>query len=211
MLLMARHPKLCFQIGSLICFLLSACNPRLEDATAVTAPTETITAPQPIGSTPLVGTNVQAFMIWIPPVLGPDTEAGSILSEHLSAFEATNPQIGIHLRVKDENGASGILQTLSAASLAAPSTLPDIVVLSPNALHTAALKGLISPLDEIVDAPQLPEWYEYAISAAYVDGTFVGVPFSSEASGAQKARVVYNSHCQFRKWSFKCTVFVPDS
>jgi len=66
-------------------------------------------------------------------------------------------------------------------------------------LHTAALKGLISPLDEIVDAPQLPEWYEYAISAAYVDGTFVGVPFSSEAQAFAYRREAYET--EPKKWA----------
>jgi len=199
MLRMARHLKLLFQIVLLFCVLLSACTPGVEDALPVTTPTETITAPQPVGSTPLPETTIQAVTIWIPPLLGPDTEAGSILSEHLRAFEATNPQIAVHLRVKDENGASGILETLSAASLAAPSTLPDIVVLSPTALHSAALKRLISPLDEIVDAPRLPKWYEYAISAAYVDGTFVGIPFSGEAEAFAYRREAYET--EPKKWA----------
>jgi ABC-type glycerol-3-phosphate transport system substrate-binding protein len=199
MLGITRHLKLLLLFClSLLC-LLAACNPAGDETTPVQESTETITAPQPVGSTTLPTIDLQAVTIWIPPSLGPDTEAGQILSNHLAIFDETNPQIDIHLRVKDGDGVSGILETLTSASLAAPSILPDIVVLNPTALHTAALKGLIIPINEIVEAPQIPEWYEYSISAAYVDDSFVGIPFSSEASAFAYRRDAYEA--EPRKWA----------
>jgi ABC-type glycerol-3-phosphate transport system substrate-binding protein len=178
---------------------LAACVPVGEDTPVVSAPTETITANQPADSTPLPSSDTQVATIWVPPSLGPDTAAGLILSEHLAEFQSTNPQISVNLRVKEESGVSGILETLTAAHLAAPSTLPDIALLNPTALHIATLKGLISPLNEIVEPPQPPDWYEYTISAAFVDDLFVAIPLSSEASAFAYRRAAFES--EPRKWT----------
>jgi len=186
------------QIGILICILLTACNPGVEDSTPLSTLAQPSQTPELQDTTPLPEGNTSSVTIWIPTLIGPDTEAGTILSEHLTLFEEANPQIEISLRVKAENGVSGILETLSAARLAAPSTLPDIVVLSPTALNVATLKGLLSPLNEILDTPQMPEWYEYAISAAYVDGMFMGIPFASEAKAFAYRREAYEA--EPRKW-----------
>jgi len=182
----------------MICFLLTACNPGVEDSTPLSTLAQPSQTPEIQDTTPLPEGNTSSVTIWIPTLIGPDTEAGTILSEHLTLFEEANPQIEISLRVKAENGVSGILETLSAARLAAPSTLPDIVVLSPTALNVATLKGLLSPLNEILDTPQMPEWYEYAISAAYVDGMFMGIPFASEAKAFAYRREAYEA--EPRKW-----------
>jgi ABC-type glycerol-3-phosphate transport system substrate-binding protein len=194
-----RILKRCLQTGILLCFLLTACNPGVEDSTPLSTLIQPSQTSELQDTTPLPEGSTSSVTIWIPTLIGPDTEAGTILSEHLTLLEEANPQIEISLRVKAENGVSGILETLSAARFAAPSTLPDIVVLGPNALNAAALKGLISPLNEILEIPQMPEWYEYAISAAYVDGMFMGIPFASEAKAFAYRREAYET--EPRKWA----------
>jgi ABC-type glycerol-3-phosphate transport system substrate-binding protein len=48
-------------------------------------------------------------------------------------------------------------------------------------VNTAALKGLIVPLDGLLDRPTGPSWYDYALAAARMDGGFYGLPFASQA------------------------------
>jgi ABC-type glycerol-3-phosphate transport system substrate-binding protein len=167
-------------IGFLACIILIACSPAVEDQTPIvtsTPPPVTATPPEPSEQP---SQDLQTFTIWIPPLLAPDTQAGSLLAEHLASFQNAYALINIEIRIKEESGPSGILETLSSASLVAPSTLPDIILLDPTDLNTAALKSLIEPLDQLFPTPNTPEWYAFAINAAFVDGIFYGLPFFSE-------------------------------
>ena len=168
-------------MGLLVCLLTGSCKPDGEATPLVPSPTPRLETILPTRTSDQPNDESQSLTIWIPPLLGFDTPAGSMLNEHLANFETAHNHIDINIRVKENDGPSGILETLSSASLVAPSTLPEIVLLDPTTLNTAALKGLIEPLDQIIQSPQTPEWYPFAIEAAFVDSTFYGLPFMSEA------------------------------
>ncbi len=142
-------------------------------------PTATPT-PQIIASPPSLPNTIT---IWIPPTFAPDltTLAGTLLAERLTAFKQANPGISVSLRLKEESGPGGLLETLTAASNAAPAALPDVVALDPIALNSATLKDLLSPLDGLVAEPETPEWYDHALSTTRTNGGFLGLPFASEA------------------------------
>jgi multiple sugar transport system substrate-binding protein len=173
--------------------LITSCNPSAESPTIEVTATPTLETALPTESTPLPDNNVEAITIWIPPLLAPDTPAGSLFAEHLTTFEDAYTFFSFDVRVKGESGPSGIIETLSSASHVAPSTLPDIVLLDSAALNAAALKGLITPLEGIIPRPETPAWYEYAISAANVDGTFYGLPFMSEAEAFAYRKEAYEA------------------
>ena len=121
--------------------------------------------------------------IWVTPTFAPDltTLAGTLLAERLTAFRQANPGIIVSLRLKEESGPGGLLETLITASNAAPAALPDVVALNPIALNSASLKGLLFPLDRLVAEPEAPEWYDHALSTTPTTGSFFGLPFASEA------------------------------
>ena len=168
-------------IGLLVCFIIGACNPAVEDQTPIVTSTPPLITAVPTEPSEQPNDDSQTFKIWVPPLLAPDTTAGSLLVEHLTSFQDAYALLEIEIRVKDESGPSGILETISSASVVAPSTLPDIVLLDPVNLNTATLKGLIEPLDQILPTPKTPEWYSFAINAAFVDSIFYGLPLCSEA------------------------------
>jgi ABC-type glycerol-3-phosphate transport system substrate-binding protein len=99
----------------------------------------------------------------------------------LAGFEEAHPGINILVRTKDANGPSGLLDSLAAASIAAPAALPDVISLDPVSLQAATINGLIVPLDGLVPEPASPEWYEHALGTARVDGDLFGLPFAAEA------------------------------
>jgi ABC-type glycerol-3-phosphate transport system substrate-binding protein len=121
--------------------------------------------------------------IWLTPTFAPDpsTPAGALLEERLIAFQQSNPGISVIVRLKEEQGPGGLLETLLAAYNVAPSVLPDAIAIDPTTLTSAALKGLLIPLDGLVAQPSSPEWYDHAISTTYDLGGFFGLPFASEA------------------------------
>lgn len=121
--------------------------------------------------------------LWLPPSLDPGAEstAAELLQQRLDRFQSDHPELRLEIRIKAEAGPGGLLESLRAASEAAPEALPDLVVLSPSSLHAAALKGLIQPLTGVIDPPESESWYAHAVEAATIDEAFYGLPLASDA------------------------------
>lgn len=125
---------------------------------------------------------VDVITIWVPTFLAPsdETPEGKLFLERLNAYEELNPEITIQIRVKAGSGPAGLLETLIAANAAAPSALPDIVAFNPSSLISAALKGLVVPLNDISEPLTQPKWYQHAIESVFIGDAFFGIPFISD-------------------------------
>jgi ABC-type glycerol-3-phosphate transport system substrate-binding protein len=121
--------------------------------------------------------------LWVPPQFNPasGTPAGLLLQARLDEFHSRNPRISIETRVKAVSGPGGLLDSLTASSAAAPQALPDLVALPRNLMETAALKGLLLPLDNLTKAVDDPDWYAYASSLARLQKNIYGLPFAGDA------------------------------
>ena len=69
------------------------------------------------------------------------------------------------------------MESLSAASRAAPATLPHLVTLDPEALSTTAMSGLLAPLPQLANSS---DTYAFADETSRVDGIRYAQPFASE-------------------------------
>jgi len=125
----------------------------------------------------------QVLTIWLPPQFDPGngSNAGALLQKQITDFMQKNPDIRVQVRIKAASGPGGLLETLSAAAAAAPDALPSLVVLSRNDLETAALKGLVYPLETLSQALIESDWYEYARQLSSIQGTDFGLPFAGDA------------------------------
>ena len=126
----------------------------------------------------------QVLTIWVPPEFDPngDTAAGRLLALRLKEFSQQNPDVeSVEVRVKAAAGASSLLDSLTAASAAAPGALPSLVALRRADLETAALKGLIYPMDDLASTIDDPDWYPYARQMALIQGSMYGLPFAGDA------------------------------
>jgi ABC-type glycerol-3-phosphate transport system substrate-binding protein len=121
--------------------------------------------------------------IWLPPEFDPEgnSPASQLLKTRLDEFAAENPDVRLEVRVKALDGEGGMLDSLVAASAAAPLALPELVLLPHPALESAALKGLIYPYDGLTSLMEDPEWFEYARQLAHVKSSTYGVPFAGDA------------------------------
>jgi len=99
----------------------------------------------------------------------------------LAAFQAANPGITIQVRVKAASGAGGLVDALAITSAAAPANLPGLIALTRSDMETAALKGLIYPLDALSSQVDDPDWYDYAHQLAFIQGSAYGLPFAGDA------------------------------
>lgn len=143
-----------------------------------TPPPPTATEQPPAPATPAS----RELTLWVAPMFAPnpDTLAGALLADRLAEFEDGYPGVSINVRIKSRSGAGSLLETLTAADTAAPSTLPDLITLDTYSLSQAAGLGLLIPLDGSVEIPAEPEWYPYVLASLRFDSQTIGMPFASE-------------------------------
>lgn len=180
--------------GLFLALMLSACDvlpfeiPWLGDD--MPSPTQPVDEVSEITSTPEeipvveeTPSPVTSLTLWVPPEMDPalNSVASILFSNRLDDFSAANGGIEIDVRVKAASGAGGLLDALSATSAAAPAALPDVIVLSRPDLESAALKGLIFPMDGMSSSPDDPDWYSFTREMALIQGSAYGLPFAADA------------------------------
>lgn len=171
----------------------SAAPPASPATTSVTStlvgpsatPTPQIETPSNVtpAGTVLPTTNARVLRIWLPPEFDPNAgnPPARILKQRLDDFEAEHPGLELDIRIKADEGEAGLVNSLSVTSLAAPAVLPDLIALSRPALETAAMKGLLHPLDGLSTTLDDTNWYEYARQLGRIQSTGYGLPFAGDA------------------------------
>ncbi len=125
----------------------------------------------------------QIVRIWIPPQFDPNgtSMASGLLRARLDQFESESPTARLDVRVKALDGPGGMLDSLVAASAAAPSALPDLLLLPRALLESAAVKGLLYPYNGSTTIMEDVEWFEYAHQLAQLKESTYGIPFAGDA------------------------------
>lgn len=143
-------------------------------ATPARTPTQTVSAPPE--PTPIL-------RVWLPPEFDPaaQNDAAKLLAQRLAEFADGHPGLKIDVRVKKTEGENEIVDVLSLTGVAAPSTLPDLIVLSRPDLEAAAIQGLLHPIDGLSTALDDPNWYGYARELGRIQNTGYGLPFAGNA------------------------------
>ena len=171
-----------------ICLASCAANP-FARPTSNPVSTQTSTPAAPAVTPSLAPTQAATpappdkLVIWLPPQFDPnaDTPASILLKDQLDAFSAAHNNIPIEVRIKGATGPGGLLDTLSAANVAAPLALPDLVALSRSDLEVAALKGLLKPFNGSSSASNDVDWFAYARQMTLLQGSSFGLPFAGDA------------------------------
>lgn len=180
-----KRGKTTFLICCLLGFVVSAGCSALPSPNATPAATP---SPSPLPTmTPTIdiGTaqpEVFTIRVWVPPQFDPagDNSAARLLQAQLDEFTALNPGTQLEVRVKAATGPGGILSSLSATSAAAPLAVPDLVALRREDLESAAIKGLVIPLDGRTDAFEDSDWLAYAIELSSIEENIFGLPFAGD-------------------------------
>lgn len=126
---------------------------------------------------------VTELTIWVPPEMDPalETEASQLFADRLGAFSELHDGLEIHVRVKAASGVAGLLDSLTAASGAAPGALPDLIALPRTDLEAAALKGLIYLLEGLTQIPDDADWYPFTREMSLLQGSTFGLPFAADS------------------------------
>jgi ABC-type glycerol-3-phosphate transport system substrate-binding protein len=119
--------------------------------------------------------------LWLPDSLDPyDENAGtSALGIELNGFMQDYPDVQVRVMMKKSRGPGGIYDLLSTASVAAPSVLPDVVILSETDLKIAADAQMIQPIEDI-DLDDA-DFFSFTLQDVSLGDSFYGVPFVLQA------------------------------
>ncbi len=127
----------------------------------------------------------QILRIWLPPEFDPDadTNAGALLRARLVEFQNRRPDLILEVRIKSVEGQASLLNSLIAAKQAAPSAMPDLIALTRPDLESAALQGILHPIDGLTTLLDDPDWFPYARPLAHIQNSTYGLPFAANLLG----------------------------
>lgn len=147
--------------------------PATSTSTPVSIPTATITV-EPASS---------SLRVWLPAEFNPNGEGpiAELLARRIAEFRIKHPDLQIDIRIKKAEDDGETLNALSVTSAAAPSALPDLILLSRSDLEVAARLGLLHPIKDLSTSLDNPNWYSYAQQLGRVQNTGYGLPFVGDA------------------------------
>ena len=165
-------------VGVLAVLALIGCESAMPTPTSAPAtatpdePTPTATptrVPQP---TPMI----TMLELWLPQELDPygEQEGAQVLADQLAVFSDTYPNLQVKVVLKEAHGRGGLVDSMRTAKAAAPSVLPDLVVLDAADLDTVAGSGLVQPLDGLLTS-SANDRFPIASSLGRIDGQTAGL------------------------------------
>ncbi len=164
--------------------LLAACVGAQNGQPTPTATPLVQVAPSPTPTA--TATPLPVLRVWLPPELAADEVAGAdVLRTQLEGF-ALAEGLTLDLRLKPVSGPGGMLPTLAAAALVAPDALPEALLLPRQALESAALKGLLLPLNELdasLTAANHASFFPFARDLGLVQDVPYGQALAGQALG----------------------------
>lgn len=121
-----------------------------------------------------------SLSLWLPEPISPiaNDRASFMMADQIATFHTAQPDIEIEPRLKKAQDVGGIMETLKAASVVAPSALPDITLLRRSDLVSAAQSGLIQPLEGTVTSSILGDLYPAALQLGQVNDVLYGLPYA---------------------------------
>ncbi len=164
-----------------LAFLLTACVAPTPSPTP--SPPPTAPPPSPTPTAPrLPGPLITTLTLWLPEELNPygDEPGADRLSGRLADFGAAHPDLQVQVIIKKSRGRGGLLDFLRTASVAAPSVLPDLVVLDEADLQLAAQAGLLQPLDGRIPPDLEADLFPFAVGLGRAGDTTFGLPLAAE-------------------------------
>jgi ABC-type glycerol-3-phosphate transport system substrate-binding protein len=175
-----RHRAWWSVFSGLVLLLLTACVAPTPSPAPSPPPTEPLPSPTP--TPPLPGPLITTLTIWLPEDLSPyrDEAGADLLAGRLADFGAAHPDLQVQVVVKKSRGRGGVLDFLRTASVAAPSVLPDLVVLDEADLPVAAQAGLLQPIDGRIPPDLEADLFPFAIGLGRVGEATFGLPLAAE-------------------------------
>jgi ABC-type glycerol-3-phosphate transport system substrate-binding protein len=163
--------------------------------------TLTLQAQTPPAPTPTPEPGPITLTVWLPDELASADEplARAEFNRQVQAFNASQDNIIVEVRLKMVSDTGGIMSTLRAASSVAPGALPDLTLLRRQELVPAQRDGLIQSFEGKLPPAQVNS-LDTAFKLGQVNNQWVGLPYLLELE-----HLVYrpsSGTTEIRGWSY---------
>ena len=134
--------------------------------------------------------------LWLPEELDPYGKwpGADVLAQQLDDFGDAYPDVQVDVIVKKAHGRGGLLDFLRTARDAAPSILPDLIVLDAADLETAAGSSLVQPFDHLLSPTEGNDPFPFATELGTVDGQTVGLVIGADMQHLAYRPTLFDSY-----------------
>lgn len=171
--------------------LLAGCGPLAVPPTPTPVQTPAVPPVPTSEPTPTAALRAQAdgtvtLRLWIPEELSLYSQApgAEVLTSQLADFASTYSDLRVEVTVKKAHGRGGLLDFLRTARDAAPSVLPDLIVLDAAELEMATAARLIQPLDALLSPSQANDRFPFAVQMGQVNTYTMGFLIGAQVQHA---------------------------
>jgi len=179
------QPRFLMTLVIAVLSAIVACSPQLSGAPTAVADATDLPPVTPTAPTATLAPTARpnlTLRFWLPDSLaGLDSvDAGDVLSEQISEFEQSFPNIEVELRLRAASGTGGVLETIRTAVQVAPGALPDVTLMRLQDFRAAAQEGLLQPLSESDLIVGEDDFMPAVAALGQIDGQWLGVPSTLE-------------------------------
>ncbi len=169
-------------LWGLLLVLLTGCSlvppPVTQPPSAIPTATPPPTATATVTPPPEHG--LLTLTLWVPDFLDPYAEetGAAVLETQIASFSQAHPDVQVQVIVKKGRGPGGLYNLLSTAYEAAPSVLPDLIVLETTDLQAAIQGEFVQPLG--IARGDEETYFSFALNGVVQDDAVYGIPYVAQ-------------------------------
>lgn len=161
----------------LFILLAAACSAPVPAPTSTPTPTSTAVVDRQTPDITPAPSQPKPLVLWLPDwMVLENEEAASQFQEAVERFSAEQG-IEIEIVIKAPEGEGGLLDFLVASQPVAPAILPDLIALPLVDADIAASKGLLQPIDSLIDPALVDDLFPFAQATARTEEGWYALPF----------------------------------
>lgn len=170
-------PRAVFAFWIILLIALAACTAPSPAPIATPTPTSPTDAGFQTPAITPAPSEPKPLVLWVPDWMVMENE------EAASELQATVARFGIEqgtkteIVVKTSADEGGLLDFLMVSQPVAPAILPDLIVLPLDGAEVAASKGLLQPLDDLIDTSLAVDLFPFAQTVARTEQGWYAIPF----------------------------------
>jgi len=164
--------------------LLSACGTAIKTGGEIPSNQPESTILPEAGITPISGELQQVVLtVWMPDTFPGHSISWSqkMLEDQILLFVSSHPGVEVDLRFKNIQTSQGMTELLSTTYLVAPSLLPDLALLTQSEMESAAIKGMIIPMDGLGEVAAKNKLLPPFLAPSMIQGSSFALPAAGDA------------------------------
>lgn len=170
-------PRAVFALLIALLLALAACEPQLPAPTPSPTPTSTTAAESSLADVTPAPTLPKPLVLWLPDWMVMESGAAADQLRQMVTRFGDEEGTEIEIIVKTSADEGGLLDFLMVSQPVAPAILPNLIALPLDGAEVAASKGLLQPLEKLVNPNLAADLFPFARTVARTDHGWYALPF----------------------------------